>query len=72
VGERRRVRRWIGGRDLLGVLLEREGGIGDVRGGKVPNWSQLRRTPISFLPSRRATMSFSKVGGISHAFPFQK
>jgi hypothetical protein len=28
----------------------------------IPNWSQLRRTPISFLPSRRDIMSFSAQG----------
>lgn len=27
--------------------------------GDSPNWSQLLNTPISFLPSRRATISFS-------------
>jgi hypothetical protein len=26
---------------------------------RIPNWSQLRRTPISFLPSRSDTISFS-------------
>lgn len=35
--------------------------------GNVPNWSQLRRTPISFLPSRRETMSFSK-GLVSYGY----
>lgn len=25
-----------------------------------PNWSQLRRTPVSFRPSRRTTINFSK------------
>ncbi len=29
------------------------------RGGNIPNWSQLRSTPISFRPSRRETMRFS-------------
>jgi hypothetical protein len=58
VGEQIPARRWIGGRGLLqGDLLEKN----DKRRREVPNWSQLRRTPISFLPSRRATMSFSRV-----------
>lgn len=58
MGEQIPARRWIGGRGLLrGDLLEKI----DKRRREVPNWSQLRRTPISFLPSRRATMSFSRV-----------
>lgn len=28
----------------------------------IPNWSQLRKTPINFLPSRRTRTSFSVVG----------
>src|SRR5690349_9147869 len=33
------------------------------KGGDVPNWSQLLRTPMSLRPSRRATMSFSEGRG---------
>ena len=69
MGGRRPARLWIGGRGLLRVIV-RKGGEGE--GMEVPNWSQLRRTPISFLPSRRATMSFSKVRKISPFISFAK
>ena len=40
-------------------------------GGGLPNWSQLLRTPMSFLPSRRATISFSaKQSTPSSPLPF--
>jgi len=68
-GEQRRARQLIGGQGLLGGLL------GRFREGREeswsPNWSQLRRTPISFLPSRRATMSFSGEGRLANTFSFQ-
>ena len=31
----------------------------------IPNWSQLRKTPISFLPSRKTRTSFSVAASVS-------
>lgn len=49
---------YLGGRDFL-HSLSASATISRRDGFFIPNWSQLLKTPISFLPSRSDTMSFS-------------